>query len=100
MEVELLEDHVFYLLTKYDLEVSRWLTKPGWNSTDLDGDDLRIAHIVDEECYCSALHELGHIRMQTKDEILAWQWAKRNAVYWSGEMDDVMFRCLAMYKLC
>lgn len=99
MEPEEFGVHFDYLLVKYDLRVSRWLKKPGWNSTDIDGNDLRVALITDDESYCSALHELGHIVCQTHDEIVAWDWARNNAVYWSDEMDDVMFKCLAMYKM-
>lgn len=99
MEPEELSAHFDFMLVKYDLDVNKWLKQPARNTTDLDGDDLRVAVIVDDETYCSAMHELGHIICQTKDEVLAWKWARNNAIYWSDEMDDVMFKCLTMYKM-
>lgn len=92
------KDHIDYILAENDLEVAKWLKYPGRNTTDLDGDDIRIATIKCEESYCSALHEFGHIFEKTKDEYIAWRWAKENAYIWTSKMQSVAEQCLLRYE--
>lgn len=93
-----LADHVDYILLENDLFVSKWLKYPGRNTTDLDGEDIRIAIVKCEESYCSAMHEFGHIFKKTSDELEAWKWAKQNAFIWTPKMQNIAEKCLRRYE--
>jgi hypothetical protein len=97
--VDEFREHIDFLLLKNNLSVNKWLKRPAWNTTDLEGEDLRIAVISCENSYCSALHELGHIFKKTKDEYVAWRWAKDNALYWTDEMQKIAETCLRGYEV-
>ncbi len=96
--VEDYKEHINFILVENDLYVSKWLKRSAWNSTTLDGEDLRIAVITDDESYCSALHEFGHIIEKSSDELKAWKWAKKNAFIWTDEMQKVAEGCLSEYE--
>ena len=84
-----------------------------FGGVDLGGRRIDVYHdkVGSPVWYAAALHEIGHLQRihesylyahtakpvdeaYLREELLAWEWARRNAIYWDDEMDAV--RNLAM----
>lgn len=67
---------------------------------------IHIVPIAFIEDYCIALHEIGHVvlchrpeQSRNYKEILAWRWAKANALFWTGEMEEHQQWCLGCWGI-
>jgi hypothetical protein len=86
---------------------TRWVERPGdayaVRATDGAGavDEVQTPPIRSAITYATALHEIGHILGPNQDspnshtrERWAWQWARENALVWTGAMERYATRAL------
>jgi len=69
---------------------TKLVSRPTLNTACLSNRTIEIAPILSSISYCSALHEIGHVAMNSFDELEAWQWAKREAWNWTPRMEKCM----------
>jgi hypothetical protein len=70
-----------------------------------EADEIEIPPITTPIRYAVALHEIGHILGRYQDhhnevvsERWAWEWARRNAIWWTSKMDRFAERALRGYQ--
>jgi hypothetical protein len=110
MRIITLEDlhrHVLDLWGKED--GIEWIDKILSPVAHLESGTIRIHQIHSETAYAVALHEIGHIRggsfedLLTDEDLLteerrAWAWAKANALVWTPTMQREAERCMGAYE--
>ena len=66
---------------------------------------IYIHPIKSSKNYAVALHEIGHIlsvqnEMVVHDEYNAWEWAKKNAIYWNSTMSVRSTNAFVSHATC
>jgi len=67
---------------------------------------IHIHPVTCEKSYATALHELGHCVLRHAPEqprawkeLLAWKWARANAVVWTPGMSEFEALCLGTWEI-
>jgi hypothetical protein len=101
--VEAMRQHIEELLVRYqedDVGV-RWIERPDrarvLRAPESHGGEvveIQIPRIRSSVSYSTALHEIGHAQgkyQRSRHEMVrerwAWEWARRNAIVWTDEME-------------
>jgi hypothetical protein len=79
--------------------------RPGVSYSLRECDEIRIAPIRSSLSYAIALHEVGHMlgrhqqsRWVMVRERWAWNWARKNALFWSPAMEWTATDSLEWYR--
>jgi hypothetical protein len=88
-----LEQHFLRLCADEEVDV-QWCDSPS-KALALSGEleFIRAPRIRSEIAYAVAMHELGHIKSDSRSterierERAAWDWARRNAMLWTRRME-------------
>jgi hypothetical protein len=98
--VEDLHQHVLDLWGKED--GIEWIDEMFMPAANLESGTVRIHRINSESAYAVALHEIGHIREGSFEDLLieerrAWEWAKANALVWTPTMQRKAEQSMGAY---
>ena len=93
------KDHIDYYTIIHDIDITKTVKNPWECYSRIDFREISITKIKCEETYISAMHELGHVILSTRDEVSAWKWAKNHSLYWSDLMQEIANGCLKGYGI-
>lgn len=101
-----LAGHITSLCSKHALKVV-WLKNKDFKQVEAfvykGIRQLKLLPITSPARYAIALHEIGHVLTKSRHkpllfrEALAWEWAKKNALFWSLPMQRAMAKGLQSY---
>ena len=99
-----LKDHINQLIRHHGLNV-KWVVRgSAMHSSFAYVDDrlIEIKPVKSARTYAIALHEIGHIvcpqdSNDFKAEIIAWQWARQNAISWVATMEHTLRTAVDTY---
>jgi len=93
-KMEPLKSHILSLCKKYNIKV-KYISNPKDSNADSSTKTIYIATIKTPILYSVALHEIAHCIIEGDpfdfdDEVVAWKWAKKNALGWTTQMQRSM----------
>jgi hypothetical protein len=103
LTIKAMADRIALLCENYEINIS-WCKRPTQSYALQQGDEICIAPVRSAVSYCTALHEIGHIRgrYQISPRVMvreraAWAWARSNALVWTPIMERSAQKSLDWY---